>query len=234
MRHGSLLTVIETSVSEHDMTSSWLEETLENYLSKDDVIKSQFFTTILVTTDVNFKTKTIATKWGVLGVFPLRLGDGVQCATGPYIVHYDALWEVRRLYDDVQKAFLITLRPALNGRRGCCASMRPRSILLTRARFSKLDDGGHGCDCSSVAVRSRLASSNSPQAMRKYRAAIKDAFDIAGVKISLCSKEYLSLYPPATPTATAIAGLVERGIQVLGKTKLSSLLSREEPSESVD
>lgn len=57
---------------------------------------------------------------------------------------------------------------------------------------------------------------------------LKDAFDIAGVKTSLCSKAYHALYPPA------IADLVDRGIQVLGKTKLSAFLSREEPSESVD
>ncbi|KAH8721516.1 amidase signature domain-containing protein, partial [Phaeosphaeriaceae sp. PMI808] len=66
------------------------------------------------------------------------------------------------------------------------------------------------------------------------RVAVKDAFDLAGVKTSMCNRAYFELYPPATHTAIAIAGLVERGIQILGKTKLSSFLSREEPSESVD
>jgi Asp-tRNA(Asn)/Glu-tRNA(Gln) amidotransferase A subunit family amidase len=64
--------------------------------------------------------------------------------------------------------------------------------------------------------------------------AVKDAFDLAGVKTSMCSRAYFRLYPRAISTAVAIAGLTQCGIQVLGKTKLSSFLSREEPSESVD
>jgi len=84
-------------------------------------------------------------------------------------------------------------------------------------------------------VKSRLAFQELvPGDLRKYRVVVKDAFDLAGVKTSMCNKAYHALYPPATENAVSIADLIERGIQVLGKTKLSSFLSREEPSESVD
>lgn len=64
--------------------------------------------------------------------------------------------------------------------------------------------------------------------------AVKDAFDINGVRISLCNRAYLALYPPATVTAVAIAHVVEGGACIVGKTRLSPFLSREEPAESVD
>lgn len=84
-------------------------------------------------------------------------------------------------------------------------------------------------------MKSRLAFQELvPGDLRKYRVVVKDAFDLAGVKTSMCNKAYHALYPPATENAVSIADLIERGIQVLGKTKLSSFLSREEPSESVD
>lgn len=50
----------------------------------------------------------------------------------------------------------------------------------------------------------------------------------------MCNRAYLGLYPPARFTAPAIAGIISGGASILGKTKLSSFLSREEPSESVD
>lgn len=64
--------------------------------------------------------------------------------------------------------------------------------------------------------------------------ALKDAFDINGVRTSMCNRAYLALYPPATVTAVAIAHVVEGGACIVGKTKLSAFLSREEPTESVD
>lgn len=106
---------------------------------------------------------------------------------------------------------------------------------LKSDRFVHLNGGCHGCDCSSVAVKSRLSlRADASDSLEKYRVAVKDAFDLRGVKTSLCSKAYHSLSPPATSNAAAIADLIERGVQVLGKTKLSSFLSREEPSEAVD
>ena len=48
------------------------------------------------------------------------------------------------------------------------------------------------------------------------------------------NKGYLELYPPATATATSIVSIVEGGASIVGKTKLSSFLSREEATESID
>lgn len=50
----------------------------------------------------------------------------------------------------------------------------------------------------------------------------------------MCNKAYLEFYPPAKATAKAIAHVVGGGASIVGKTKLSSFLSREEATESVD
>lgn len=92
----------------------------------------------------------------------------------------------------------------------------------------------HDGSCLSVAVASRLAFLDEKRDLAKYRVALKDAFDLCDTRISLCSKAIYSLYPPQTSSAAAIAPLIGRGIQILGKTKLSAFLAREEPSEAVD
>ena len=107
--------------------------------------------------------------------------------------------------------------------------------MLIYISFVPLGLGSHVYDCASVAVKSRLSAQRPPPGdLSKYRVVIKDAFDLAGVKTSMCNKAYLSCYPPAMSNAASLADLVKRGVQVLGKTKLSSFLSREEPSEAVD
>lgn len=64
--------------------------------------------------------------------------------------------------------------------------------------------------------------------------AIKDVFDIRGLQKSLSNRAHLELYGPADSTASCIADIVNGGSWILGKTRLSSFLSREEATESID
>jgi nitrogen regulatory protein PII-like uncharacterized protein len=41
---------------------------------------------------------------------------------------------------------------------------------------------------------------------------VKDAFDLAGVKTSLCRKAYNAIYPRAAENAVVIADLIDRGL----------------------
>ena len=58
--------------------------------------------------------------------------------------------------------------------------------------------------------------------------------DLESLQTSMCNKSYLQLYPAATATATAIVNIIQGGAFIVGKTKLSSFLSREEATESID
>ncbi|KAL8666922.1 MAG: hypothetical protein Q9202_001162 [Teloschistes flavicans] len=68
----------------------------------------------------------------------------------------------------------------------------------------------------------------------EWRIAVKDAFDVQGVKTSMYDKAYLEVYPPATLTTRSIINVMDGGASVLGKTKLSSFLSREEATGFID
>lgn len=63
---------------------------------------------------------------------------------------------------------------------------------------------------------------------------IKDIFEMQGLKISACNQDYLHLSKPARTTAPVIQRLMDRGGVIVGKARLSSMISREEPSESLD
>ncbi|KAF2801512.1 amidase signature enzyme [Mytilinidion resinicola] len=102
-------------------------------------------------------------------------------------------------------------------------------------KYKLLNDGRHGWDCVSVAVPSRLCVHDPPRSpFEGARVALKDAFDVGGIWMSLCNKAYLELYPPAESTAPSLRNIIQGGASILGKSRLSSFLCREEPSESVD
>ncbi|KAL9589174.1 MAG: hypothetical protein Q9203_002024 [Teloschistes exilis] len=141
----------------------------------------------------------------------------VNVPPGPYFYKNNALWQVLRLFDDHQGALFVSLRPAEDG------------------AYAILNDGSHGWSCRSLAVPSRLTVKDSPEKpFAEFRIAVKDAFDVQGVKTSMCNKAYLEVCPPATSTARSTINVMDGGAIVLEKTKLSSFLSREEASESVD
>ena len=86
-----------------------------------------------------------------------------------------------------------------------------------------------------MAVDSRLSADAGPtKPLSGWRVAVKDVFDLEGVKTSLGNRAYLQLYPPAANSADAVKAITDKGAVVVGKTKLSMLLSREEPAEAVD
>lgn len=89
-----------------------------------------------------------------------------------------------------------------------------------------------------MAVASRLSASVSrlcsKYALYGKRIAVKDIYQLDGLRTSLCNKAYYDLSLPASSTAPTIQRLIDAGAQIVGKTKLSSLISREEPTEAVD
>lgn len=66
------------------------------------------------------------------------------------------------------------------------------------------------------------------------RVAVKDIFQIKGIRTSLCNRAYYELYPPATRTAGCIEILRQSGVKIVGTTKLASFAATEEPIECVD
>lgn len=72
------------------------------------------------------------------------------------------------------------------------------------------------------------------QSPRRLRVAVKDVFRINGLKTSLCNTSYYRLSSPAKQSADVVQRLIDRGHHILGLTKLSSMIAREEPLDAVD
>jgi Asp-tRNA(Asn)/Glu-tRNA(Gln) amidotransferase A subunit family amidase len=66
------------------------------------------------------------------------------------------------------------------------------------------------------------------------RIVVKDVFCMEGLKTSLNNRAYYEFSAPAELTATMIEALACDGAQIVGMTKLSSMIAREEPSDAVE
>ena len=199
--------------------SDWLKAYWADIQKTDDVLSKEFFNRSFFVGVNDLKiapdTLTLLKEWGKQGIKSLQ----IDIAAGPYVHIENSLWQVMRLYDDVQGAFLIPTRPSTE----------------TRGAFEVLNDGRHGWSRCSLAVPSRTASRPSAeQPFAGYRFAMKDALDVKGLRTSMCNRAYLELYPAASQTARAISNIIHKGACIVGKTKLSSFLSREEATESID
>ena len=86
-----------------------------------------------------------------------------------------------------------------------------------------------------IAVPSRLRDGiAAAKPLAGLRVAVKDIFEIEGIRTSLCNRAYYDLYPPAAKTAACIDILRQLGAIVVGTTKLASFAATEEPIECVD
>jgi Asp-tRNA(Asn)/Glu-tRNA(Gln) amidotransferase A subunit family amidase len=114
--------------------------------------------------------------------------------------------------------------------------------LLTNAysKVSKLEVAGEGLETTSIAVPSRLKNLGSTLTVGEdsplsgWRIAVKDIFQVEGIKTSVCNRAYHELYPPAPITAACVEILQRKGAHILGTTKLAAFAATEEPIECVD
>ena len=70
--------------------------------------------------------------------------------------------------------------------------------------------------------------------MKGLTFAVKDLFYLRGRRNSLCNRAYLSFGSESKDTATIIQRMLDAGAVLLGITKLSSMIGREEPVDAVD
>lgn len=84
---------------------------------------------------------------------------------------------------------------------------------------------------------SRLrVKSDKAKELNGLRLIVKDNYDLKGVKTSLCSFAYRDTYPPRVENAACIQVLIDAGVHVLAKSKLSSYVAPafEEPVYCID
>lgn len=84
-----------------------------------------------------------------------------------------------------------------------------------------------------VAAPARLQKS-SARPLGGLRFVVKDMFDVQGLTTTLFNKAFYEIKQPPTFTASCVQRLVHVGADLLATTKMSSMISREEPTEAID
>ncbi|KAG5803276.1 hypothetical protein H9Q74_012181 [Fusarium xylarioides] len=218
---------LTTVFANHDgvtLCKEWLETYLDKLDSCDVYDRNLFLSGVIITTprcgqavpqDSWEYLKELGMKWLDIAV----QGGKTYLPTGPYLYTDNKLYPVCRLYDDEKIAFFSGLKPKLD--------------LSSLTEFEQLGTASTSNNCLAIAVPSRaptLVTSTPPN----LRVAVKDCFRVSGMKTSLCNKAYHELSEPATFTADMIQALIDDGAHILGLTKLSSMIAREEPMDAVD
>lgn len=83
-----------------------------------------------------------------------------------------------------------------------------------------------------IAVPSRLYSRiTEKRPLAGKRISVKDNFKVAGIRTTQTNRAWTSLYGPEEETAAFIQNLVNLGAIIVGKTKMCSFASSEEPTD---
>ncbi|KAI1052953.1 hypothetical protein LB506_010060 [Fusarium annulatum] len=216
-----------TVFANHDgvvLSKAWLETYLNKLDGCDVYDRNLFLSGVIITTPHRGQAvpqdswkylKELGMKWLDVVVE----GDEVHLPKGPYLYTDNKLHPVYRLYDDEKGAFFSGLKSKLD--------LSPSTV------FEQLGVASTSNNCLAAAVPSR-ASTLVANALPNLRVAVKDCFLVRGMKKSLCNRAYYELSEPATFTADVIQVLIDDGAYILGLTKLSSMIAREEPMNAVD
>lgn len=94
--------------------------------------------------------------------------------------------------------------------------------------------GSRNSHALSFAIPSRIKSFNHPCPLAGLRVLIKDNIDLNGIKTSVGNDAFYNTFPPKTKSAHCVQKLVDKGIVIIGKTKLTSFGNWEEPMEYTD
>lgn len=101
--------------------------------------------------------------------------------------------------------------------------------------FEPLEVAGSFPQSLQVAVSSRLHSPPSAEEpLRGKRIGVKELFALRGLRMALSNRAHYAVSCPAPATAPAIQKVLDAGAILIGSTKCSSMISREDPVEAVD
>ncbi|KAJ4251864.1 hypothetical protein NW762_011161 [Fusarium torreyae] len=194
------LTVVKLSESAN---AARVASALSKY-EKDDVWTPYFTQAIYIQSDSDKDdwSKDLPSKYNVSTVYT---GEDAVPA-GPYFVHSytGKVYQAYRLYDDTNQAFIQSTYQDPSG------THHP-------LRAAGLSAGG-----LTIAVPSRLYFTQTKEKpLAGIRIAVKDLYDLKGVKTSGGNRALYEISKVKTKTAVAVQKLIDAGAVVIGKNKLS-------------
>ncbi|CAG8984269.1 hypothetical protein HYALB_00010694 [Hymenoscyphus albidus] len=218
------VTIIPLPDDCNSVKEDWLKSIVTKYEEEGDIFSKEFLRGIIFSGAHSVEFAPEATQYlHTIGTTWLDMNDNKNCdlsqCAGPHLIVNGQPFAIWRLYDDSQGAFLIPVVPATKG----------------SSAYSELLLCGTNSQSLSVAVPSRLrAMSSAAKLLSGWRIAVKDIFQVKGIKTSVCNRAYYELYPEASQTAAYIQMLEDMGAVLFGTTKLAAFAATEEPIECVD
>lgn len=234
------ITVISTNASV--ITSSILQQTIAEYLAADDVLSADFTQSILITTSassalLDASASDYLASYNLSHVFlgstfrrssrngfsaTILQSNGSPPSPGPYLASITStsvcLSKVYRLYTDTYRDFLYGAYEVNDG----------------TGDWAALDVSLPSFGYSAIPVPSRLYSWNDPRPFAGFRVAIKDLFDLKGLKTTGGSQAWQYITTPANTTAPSIQRILDLGGVIVGKFKLAQFASGANPWDWTD
>ncbi|GBE81057.1 predicted protein [Sparassis crispa] len=214
--------ILPTSLVHFDENA--FAETLSGWATQDDVWSMPFLTGVYITFNGSHSSPSISSgviaaqeKYGVdFILYSTRYAGGLDPSqplpSGPYFLEplTGNIYEAYRLYNDEQQSFLYGTVPDKNG-----------SFQVLPAKIP-------GAATETIAVPSRLYfSPTAEKPFAGFRLAVKDIYDVQGLRTGCGNRAYFNLYPPKNRTAPALQRLLDAGIVLVGKAKTSQFANGE-------
>ncbi|KIW29218.1 uncharacterized protein PV07_05045 [Cladophialophora immunda] len=136
---------------------------------------------------------------------------------GPYFLSQGNVCQAYRLYEDELDSFISGVIP---------------DDVLSPKRYSSLTSLGHSGLWKNIAVPSRLYAKPTPEKpLAGARMGLKDIFRLQGTQLTMMSRPWTELYGPDEESADYTKKLIDLGAVIVGKTKMTSFASPEEPTD---
>ncbi|KAJ5890023.1 hypothetical protein N7504_010833 [Penicillium tannophilum] len=220
----SLATVFRLGPSDLP-TLEWIEGQIKSWQEIDDIFDPHFMAGAVIVSTGNHSDSTLSASIGSLPQhlkphwwisLTSEIADNLP--PGPRIVCNGKLFTISRIHDDVHGAFMMASVPR-----------------TSPGPFSNLHATGDFYTSLGIAVPSRIPGIHAKdQPLGGVRFAVKDIFEIEGLRVTAGDRAFYSLSKPSQATCPAIQRLLDSGAELLGTLKLGSLIAKEEPTESVD
>ncbi|KAI0700994.1 amidase signature enzyme [Cerioporus squamosus] len=199
-----------------------LQDTVGDWFTKDDVWSKEFLAGIYLTYNgtralPSASLHSALKKYGINFVFlsesyPSGIGLTQALPAGPYFLEPASgnIFQAFRLYNDENQSFVYGTIPDGSG------------------GFQVLSAKVPGAATESIGVPSRLYFTATPEKpLAGMRLAVKDIYDVQGLRTGCGNRAFWQLYPPKETTAPAIQRLLDGGMVLVGKTKTSQFANGE-------
>lgn len=178
---------------------------------KEDDVYSEGFSKVLFINSTKSETSTFAEDSMVDALISVDL----DLPQGPYFASYVngelSVFEAYRLYADSQAAFQLGIVPDQEN-----------------GGFTALPGGLKVAHAQTVAVPSRLYfTPTEEKPLSGYRIALKDLYDVKGIKTSGHNRAYFDVYDEAAENSFSVQKLIDLGAVIVGKLKLDQFANLE-------